>query len=151
MRTGASAARVSAPQGKLPGRMAPASSATSAFLREGIWTPARCLPYERGPAPGPRNRPTDRIQETSKMHDTAGLGTGDPAIVLTGVNLSLGRDANRVHILKDIDLHIGSGEAIGLVGPSGSGKSTLLMIMAGLERPDTGTVTVAGTDLGALG
>src|SRR5579863_9165799 len=35
--------------------------------------------------------------------------------------------------------------------PSGSGKSTLLMIMAGLERPDTGTVRVAGEDLGALG
>ena len=57
-----------------------------------------------------------------------------PAIALAGVNLSLGQGAARVHILKDIDLHIGSGEAIGLVGPSGSGKSTLLMVMAGLER-----------------
>ncbi len=67
-----------------------------------------------------------------------------------GVNLSLGQGAARVHILKDIDLNIGSGEAIGLVGPSGSGKSTLLMVMAGLERADTGTVTVAGENLGAL-
>src|SRR5215813_7231190 len=73
------------------------------------------------------------------------------AIALAGVNLSLGQGAARVHILKDIDLHIGSGEAIGLIGPSGSGKSTLLMVMAGLERPDTGSVTVAGTDLGSLG
>jgi putative ABC transport system ATP-binding protein len=72
------------------------------------------------------------------------------AIALTGVNLSLGRGAARVHILKDIDVHIGRGEAIGLVGPSGSGKSTLLMVMAGLERPDTGTVVVAGEDLGQL-
>ena len=55
-----------------------------------------------------------------------------------GVNLSLGRGAARVHILKDIGLHIGAGEAVGLVGPSGSGKSTLLMVAAGLERPDTG-------------
>ena len=62
---------------------------------------------------------------------------GDP---LSGVNLSLGRGAARVHILKDIDLHIGTGEAVGLVGPSGSGKSTLLMVAAGLERPDTGAV-----------
>ncbi|MEP7030899.1 MAG: ATP-binding cassette domain-containing protein, partial [Pseudolabrys sp.] len=46
--------------------------------------------------------------------------------------------------------NIGSGEAIGLVGPSGSGKSTLLMVMAGLERTDTGTVTVAGEQLGKL-
>jgi putative ABC transport system ATP-binding protein len=74
-----------------------------------------------------------------------------PAIALAGVNLSLGQGAARVHILKDIALNIGSGEAIGLIGPSGSGKSTLLMVMAGLERADTGSVTVAGEDLGALG
>jgi putative ABC transport system ATP-binding protein len=43
------------------------------------------------------------------------------------------------------------GRATGLVGPSGSGKSTLLMTMAGLERPDSGLVKVAGQDLGALG
>ena len=73
-----------------------------------------------------------------------------PAIALAGVNLSLGQGAARVHILKDIDLNIGAGEAVGLVGPSGSGKSTLLMVMAGLERPDTGTVTVAGEDLRRL-
>jgi putative ABC transport system ATP-binding protein len=84
------------------------------------------------------------------MHDTSGLRTSGSAIALTGINLSLGRGAIRVHILKDIDLHIGTGEAVGLVGPSGSGKSTLLMIMAGLERPDTGSVRVAGEDLGAL-
>jgi putative ABC transport system ATP-binding protein len=76
--------------------------------------------------------------------------TRGPAIALAGINLSLGRGAARVHILKDIDLHIGSGEAIGLIGPSGSGKSTLLMVMAGLERPDSGTVTVAGEELTRL-
>jgi putative ABC transport system ATP-binding protein len=73
-----------------------------------------------------------------------------PAIALAGVNLSLGQGAARVHILKDIDLHIGIGEAVGLVGPSGSGKSTLLMVMAGLERTDTGTVLVAGAMLNKL-
>ncbi|HET9714717.1 MAG TPA: ABC transporter ATP-binding protein [Pseudolabrys sp.] len=72
------------------------------------------------------------------------------AIELAGVNLSLGQGPARVHILKDISLHIGTGEAIGLVGPSGSGKSTLLMVMAGLERPDCGTVEVVGQDLNAL-
>jgi putative ABC transport system ATP-binding protein len=73
-----------------------------------------------------------------------------PAIALDGVNLSLGRGAARVHILKNIDLQIRSGEAVGFIGPSGSGKSTLLMVMAGLERPDTGSVIVAGANLGAL-
>ena len=83
------------------------------------------------------------------MNETS-LAARSPAIALARVNLSLGRDAARVHILKDIDLHIGSGEAVGLVGPSGSGKSTLLMVMAGLERPDSGSVTVAGEDLTRL-
>jgi putative ABC transport system ATP-binding protein len=73
-----------------------------------------------------------------------------PAITLAGVNLSLGQGPARVHILKDIDLHIGTGEAIGLIGPSGSGKSTLLMVMAGLERADSGTVAVAGENLTTL-
>jgi putative ABC transport system ATP-binding protein len=85
------------------------------------------------------------------MDDVSQLPDNVPAIALAGVNLSLGRGAARVHILKDIDLHIERGAAIGLVGPSGSGKSTLLMVMAGLERPDTGRVRVAGHDLGGLG
>ena len=72
------------------------------------------------------------------------------AIVMRGVDLSLGRGAARVHILKAIDLNIGRGEAVGLLGPSGSGKSTLLMVMTGLERPDTGSVVVAGEDLRKL-
>jgi putative ABC transport system ATP-binding protein len=81
------------------------------------------------------------------MNDTSTDSRMLPVIALAGVNLSLGRGAARVHILKDIDLHIGRGEAVGLIGPSGSGKSTLLMVMAGLERPDSGTVMVAGQDL----
>jgi putative ABC transport system ATP-binding protein len=72
------------------------------------------------------------------------------AIALAGVNLSLGQGAARVHILKDITLNIGRGEAVGLIGPSGSGKSTLLMVMAGLERCDTGSVSVAGEPLTEL-
>jgi putative ABC transport system ATP-binding protein len=84
------------------------------------------------------------------MQDTSCSGGAGPVIALTGVNLSLGRGAGRVHILKDIDLHIGHGEAVGLVGPSGSGKSTLLMVMAGLERADSGTVIAAGHELQRL-
>src|SRR5829696_5683760 len=73
-----------------------------------------------------------------------------PAVAVACVDLSLGEGASCVHILKDIDLHIGRGEAIGLTGPSGSGKSTLLMVMAGLERPDFGSVIAAGETLDAL-
>jgi putative ABC transport system ATP-binding protein len=73
-----------------------------------------------------------------------------PAVAMRGVDLSLGRGAARVHILRDVALTIGKGEAVGIVGASGSGKSTLLMIMAGLERPDKGEVEVDGVKLGAL-
>jgi len=73
------------------------------------------------------------------------------AIRLDGVHLSLGRAASRVHILKGISLEVRPGEAVGLVGPSGSGKSTLLMTMAGLERPDSGSILVEGEDLGRMG
>lgn len=71
-------------------------------------------------------------------------------IAISGVNLSLGTGAARVHILKDVSLRVGPGEAVGLIGPSGSGKSTLLMVMAGLERPDSGEVVVDGTSFNAL-
>ena len=89
-----------------------------------------------------------RAGKTDPMNDTS-VATS-PAIALSGVNLALGRGAARVHILKDVDLHIGRGEAIGLIGPSGSGKTTLLMVLAGLERPDTGSIVIAGEDLTRL-
>ena len=81
------------------------------------------------------------------MNDISGYLLAGEAVTLGGVSLALGRGAARVHILKDIDLHIGRGEAVALLGPSGSGKSTLLMVMTGLERPDSGSVVVAGQDL----
>jgi putative ABC transport system ATP-binding protein len=73
-----------------------------------------------------------------------------PAVAMRGVDLSLGRGGARVHILRDVSLTIGKGEAVGIVGASGSGKSTLLMIMAGLERPDKGEVEIDGVKLDAM-
>jgi len=84
------------------------------------------------------------------MNDISRPSSAEDAVTLGGVNLSLGRGAARVHILRDVDLHIVKGEAVALLGPSGSGKSTLLMVMTGLERPDNGSVRVAGQDLLAL-
>jgi putative ABC transport system ATP-binding protein len=73
-----------------------------------------------------------------------------PIVKLRDVDLSLGRGAGRVHILRGISLEVGKGEAVGLVGPSGSGKSSLLMAMAGLERVDAGGVEIAGQNLAEL-
>src|SRR5262245_18169171 len=123
-----------------------AASAAQPIVRarrqRSVWTRTAAFAYE--PCDAGRRTSRDDINDIARDPDLV------PAIALSGLNLSLGRGAARVHILKDITLHIGRGEAIGLVGPSGSGKSTLLMVMAGLERPDTGSVVVAGHDLGGL-
>jgi putative ABC transport system ATP-binding protein len=55
-----------------------------------------------------------------------------------------------VQVLRGVDLSVASGEAVGIVGPSGSGKTSLLMLLAGLETPSAGRLTVAGRDMGAL-
>jgi len=95
------------------------------------------------------NVPYDRAMD-SLIESPSLTGAAPDTIAISNVNLSLGSGAARVHILKDISLRVGSGEAIGLIGPSGSGKSTLLMVMAGLERPDSGEVVVNGTPFNAL-
>ncbi len=71
-------------------------------------------------------------------------------VVLEDVHLSLGSAAGSVNILRGVDLTIGAGETVGLVGASGSGKSTLMAVIAGLERPSAGLVQIAGVDLDRL-
>ncbi|HXV73629.1 MAG TPA: ABC transporter ATP-binding protein [Sphingomonadales bacterium] len=75
---------------------------------------------------------------------------GEAVIVLEDVALTLNSAAGPVEILKGITLAIPRGQAIGLVGPSGSGKSTLMAVMAGLERPSAGKVSVDGADFGTM-
>ena len=72
------------------------------------------------------------------------------AIRLRNVYLTLGAGGSAVHVLKGMELTVGRGESLGVVGPSGSGKSTLLMVLAGLERADSGLVEVAGQSLEGL-
>ncbi|MCO5064211.1 MAG: ABC transporter ATP-binding protein [Rhizobiaceae bacterium] len=74
-----------------------------------------------------------------------------PVIQLKDVSLTLGQDASSVQVLKSVSLDVAAGEATGIVGPSGSGKSTLLMVLAGLEKVDSGRVMIAGTELTGMG
>ncbi|WP_026379928.1 ABC transporter ATP-binding protein [Afifella pfennigii] len=74
----------------------------------------------------------------------------EPAIFIDKAELTLGSGRSRVHVLRGASLSIPAGEVVGLVGPSGSGKSTLLMVVAGLERVDTGRVVIAGRDYAGM-
>ncbi|MFI6511051.1 ABC transporter ATP-binding protein [Streptosporangium sp. NPDC050855] len=69
-------------------------------------------------------------------------------VELTGVTKLYGQG---VAALRGVDLRIGAGELLAIVGPSGSGKSTLLHMIGTLDRPTAGTIRIAGHDVGALG
>ena len=93
------------------------------------------LPYVGPCAPPPT--PEDRVPEA------------DP-LVLERVSLTLPSPAGPVEILRELDVRVGPGERVALVGPSGSGKSSLIAVAAGLERPTGGRVLLFGHDLARL-
>jgi putative ABC transport system ATP-binding protein len=72
-------------------------------------------------------------------------------ITLRGVTKTFETPAGKFPALRDISFDIGQGEFVAIVGRSGSGKSTLLNLIAGLDRPSSGTISVAGTPLADLG
>jgi len=74
----------------------------------------------------------------------------DPIVQVRSVSKSYRRDRMAIPVLHDISLDVPEGEFLGLMGPSGSGKTTLLNLIAGIDRPDAGAVTVAGTDVTKL-
>jgi len=61
------------------------------------------------------------------------------------------RDTQEITVLDGISLQVPEGEFVALMGPSGSGKTTLLNLIAGIDRPTSGKVIVAGTDVAQLG
>ena len=78
---------------------------------------------------------------------------GGILLELSKVNKDYAADQNAepIRVLRDLDLRIGRGDAVAIVGPSGSGKSTLLHLLGALDRPTSGQVLWDGQDLGTLG
>ncbi|KAA0253399.1 ABC transporter ATP-binding protein [Acidobacteria bacterium ACD] len=74
-----------------------------------------------------------------------------PLLELKQVTKELPSGSRMLRILDRVDLSIGAGEFVAILGPSGSGKSTLLGLMAGLDRPSSGEVLLDGAPLHALG
>ena len=74
-------------------------------------------------------------------------GTASTLVEIKDLAKAYQRDTQRVDVFEHVTLNIMEGEFLALMGPSGSGKSTLLNILAGLDRPDTGSVLVAGKDI----
>ncbi|MAM40759.1 MAG: ABC transporter [Erythrobacter sp.] len=79
------------------------------------------------------------------------MTTSQDAICARDLRLTLGSTAAPVEILKGLDLTVGAGETVALLGPSGSGKSSLMAVLSGLERATSGTLLVAGQDFAAMG
>ncbi|HUI99186.1 MAG TPA: ABC transporter ATP-binding protein [Usitatibacter sp.] len=77
--------------------------------------------------------------------------SGGVAIAASGVSKSFGEGSARTIAVNDASFEARFGEMLYIVGPSGSGKTTLLSIVSGILRPDSGQVTLDGTDLWSLG
>ena len=85
------------------------------------------------------------------IRDQSFEGSVDAVIGANEVTRTYGEGEAAVHALRGVSLEIERHRLTAVMGPSGSGKSTLMHILAGLDRPDTGTVTIDGTEITALG
>ena len=91
-------------------------------------------------------RATDEASQARIARDDA-----QPALVtLRAVSKYYERGDQIIPVLVDIDLDVGNGDYVALMGPSGSGKSTLLNLIAGIDKPSSGEIRVSGVDIAQL-
>jgi putative ABC transport system ATP-binding protein len=73
-----------------------------------------------------------------------------PLIEVVDLFKSYQRDSLEIPVLRNISLHIAEGDFLAFMGPSGSGKTTLLNLIAGIDKPTSGKIFIAGTDITEL-
>jgi putative ABC transport system ATP-binding protein len=91
--------------------------------------------------------------ETTDTASKAKAKNGDsaePVITMRGVAKTFWRGKEKLEVLKNLDLDIPQGSFEALMGPSGSGKTTLLNLVAGLDRPSSGSILVGGKDIAKM-
>ncbi|MDQ2639351.1 MAG: lipoprotein-releasing ABC transporter ATP-binding protein LolD [Pseudomonadota bacterium] len=82
--------------------------------------------------------------------EAAPASGSEVVLAARGVSRSFREGGGELVVLANADLTVATGERLAIVGASGSGKTTLLQVLGGLDRPDAGTVAVAGRDIHAL-
>jgi putative ABC transport system ATP-binding protein len=84
------------------------------------------------------------------MVKVGGNGQSGTLIVVRNLAKTYRRGSEELHVLQGVNLDIDKGDFVAFMGPSGSGKTTLLNLIGGLDVPSTGTITVAGDEIGHL-
>ena len=90
--------------------------------------------------------PADALSDESVLHSN-----GKPVVAASDVTRRFGEGDTAVDALRGVDLDVARGKLTAVMGPSGSGKSTLMHILAGLDKPTSGTVSIDGTEVTTLG
>jgi len=90
------------------------------------------------------------VSVAEEQNATPRPATGDVVVAAHDLTRRYGDGETAVDALRGVSLDVRAGELVAVMGPSGSGKSTLMHILAGLDKPTTGTVEIAGTDITKL-
>jgi putative ABC transport system ATP-binding protein len=88
--------------------------------------------------------------EKTEVTATAGTALNGAVVQARDLTRQYGEGETAVHALRGVSLDVTRGSLIAVMGPSGSGKSTLMHVLAGLDQPTSGTVTIAGTEITTL-